>query len=168
MKLFYAVLATAMLALPGCATVMEGTDQDIPVRTEPAYAICDVMQKGHLVGSTGGTNNVLSIGKSREPLTVACSAPGYAPKQVHVVSGASGWGVVSFWFWDLAITDWITGGLNHYPGAIGVALAPVPGQEDLRRAALDEYTATPRSTNGFVSLNKVRPARQIPYAVYRN
>ena len=144
---------------------MEGTDQVIPVYTNTATAICDVTQKSKLVGSTQGREGTLFLGKSREPLTVSCYAPGYDSKTVHVVSGATGWGVTSFFFWDFAITDWITGGLNKYPDGISVALSPVPGQERLRQDTLSELNTQPRIVSGSNSMvAQIRPARLIPYA----
>jgi hypothetical protein len=161
------VLVVAGLALTGCASYLEGTDQTIPIYTNTASAICDVTQKGYLIASVYGQEGFVPLGKSREPLTVSCSAPGYEPKTVHVPAVTSETGALTYWIPPIGLTDWVAGGLNRYPhGGIAVALRPLPGQ----RAVRDEYVAEALSQDSmnsdYIPLRDVRPARPIPYPLY--
>jgi hypothetical protein len=36
----------AVLALPGCATIMEGTGQSVSIETDPSGAMCQVTRGG--------------------------------------------------------------------------------------------------------------------------
>lgn len=160
-------IVLAAVALQGCASVIEGTDQTIPIHTNTASAICDVTQKGHLVASTYGLRGFIPLGKSREPLTITCSAPGYAAKTVVVPSVTSRTGAATYWIPPVGATDWVAGGLNHYPGGgVAVALYPVPGQEDMRERALWEAHRQPQMIADGVVLNTMRPAPRLKYSAY--
>jgi hypothetical protein len=130
MKRFFCVLAIA--TLPGCASIVEGTDQEITIKTDPSSAICEARQKGKLVGSTSARSPVLTVGKSRKDLIITRLAEGYEPQTARIESGTSGWGVAGAVTLDLGITDYMTGALNKYPEAISVVMMPIgasPGGE---------------------------------------
>ena len=157
-----------MAALAGCATFVEGTDQAIPVITDPVYAVCDAYKGGKLIGATSGQTPILYVTKSVRKLEVTCSAPGYDTKTVKVISATSGWGAVSFWAWDLALTDWISGALNKYPEGIAVALNPTPGltAERIRQSMNEEFRARPSlRTGASVAHDELRPGIQVPYSL---
>lgn len=160
-------LASVVTVLSGCASYFEGTDQIIPVTTNTASAICDVQQKGHLIASVYGLKGYIPLGKSREPLTITCSAPGYASKTVHVPSVTSRTGVVTYWIPPVGATDWVAGGLNHYPQAgVAIALFPLPGQQAVRQEYLNEALRQPPMTSNTIPLGDIRPAPQLPYPKY--
>ncbi|MEN3976922.1 hypothetical protein [Emcibacter sp. SYSU 3D8] len=158
----------AVAALSGCATFLDGTDQAIPVNTDPVHAICDIYKGGKLIGSTSDKTPIVYVTKSVRKLEVVCSAPGYDTKTVKVISATSGWGAVSFWAWDLAVTDWISGALNKYPEGISVALNPTPGPtaERIRQSMNDELRTRPTVRAGAqVAQDQVRPGIQVPYSL---
>ncbi len=167
-RIFAVSILPVVAILSGCATVAEGTDQAIPVHTDPVHAVCDVYKGGKLIGATSGLTRVLYVTKSVRKLEVVCSAPGYDTKTVKIISATSGWGAISFWTWDLAVTDWISGALNKYPEGISVALNPTPGlnAERIRQSMNDELRTRPTLRPGSsVAQAEIRPGVRIPYSV---
>jgi hypothetical protein len=67
----------AVLALTGCATVFEGTMQEVTVNTNPAGASCTFEREGLVVGSIVTTPASTPIRKSKYDLTIKCDKPGY-------------------------------------------------------------------------------------------
>jgi hypothetical protein len=126
MRRFAALLS--IVALPGCATMMEGTGQSVSVATTPAGATCEMDQAGTKLGTINPTPGSLRIDKSKNDLDVTCSKPGYlqartttSPKFVgttfgNIVAG----GLIGF------AVDAATGASYEYPSDIKVELAPVP------------------------------------------
>ena len=116
------VLATVILGSSGCATVIKGTTQGIPVNSEPDNA--DVLVDGQLVGTTPTT---VEMKRKRDHL-VTIEKDGYQPKTIAVVKdiggavfgnilagGLIGWGV-----------DAASGAqYNLNPKTISVKLEPV-------------------------------------------
>jgi hypothetical protein len=118
-----AVLAaiTAMF-LPGCASIVEGTDQTVNVQVSPENAVCQISQKGSVIATLDKGGGQVQVPKSKDDLGVDCSAPGFERQTVSIESSASGWGVVGCFLIDLCITDYATGALNKYPKSISVRL----------------------------------------------
>lgn len=167
-RVFALPILAVVAGASGCATYMEGTDQAIPIKTDPVHAICDVYKDGKLIGATSQQTPVVYVTKSIRALGVTCSAPGYDTKTVKVISATSRWGGVSFWAWDLAITDWISGALNEYPEAVSIALNPTPGPtaERIRQSMSEELRTKPTLRSGMsVSQGEVRPGVQISYSI---
>lgn len=118
-----AAIAIAIVALVGCATLVEGTDQVVTVQLSPDHASCDVIQKGLLITSvTGGTSSI-TIPKSKDDIRFECAADGHNSRHLSMVSSASGWGVIGCVLIDLCITDYSTGALNKYPSSITINLS---------------------------------------------
>lgn len=133
------VLLTAAL-LSGCATIVEGTDQNINVQLSPDTATCQISQKSSIIATVGNGGGQVSVPKSRKDLLFSCSADGYQKQNLTIESSASGWGIVGCFLIDLCITDYSTGALNKYPKSLNIALQRirqnvVPGQEQAAPAA---------------------------------
>ena len=122
LKLF-AIVAPLCL-LPGCATIVEGTDQYINVNISPQTAHCTFTQKGSVVATIGNGGGQINVSKSRHDISVKCEAPGHQSQTISIESSASGWGVVGCILIDLCITDYSTGALNKYPKSLTISLAP--------------------------------------------
>lgn len=121
------IIGALALGAAGCASIVEGTDQDITIKSDPSHAVCEARQKGKLVGSTSLRSPVLNVGKSRKDLIITCFAEGYEPQTVRIESSTSGWGIAGAVTLDLGITDYMTGALNKYPEAISVVMMPAKG-----------------------------------------
>lgn len=134
------VIAATALALCGCATIVEGTSQEIYVSLTPEAASCDayrvVTRRGtlttpappptyELVGAYAPATKSVMVKKSRYDLVLRCRAPGYRDKEVRLVSEASGWGVAGALTLDFGLIDYATGALNKYDASIQVVLEPL-------------------------------------------
>lgn len=115
------------LALGGCATIIEGTTQEIAMDIVPAHAECSAVQNGKEVARYNPSSRTMFVPKSRRDLIVTCNAPGYQTKTVREVSEASGWGIASVFLWDLGLTDYATGALNKYDTSLTIVLEPDGG-----------------------------------------
>ena len=115
----------ACIAISGCASIVEGTDQTITLNIAPDEATCIINDhEGNQIASVTKNSNQAVIPKSRHEIYVICSAPGYVEQTTMVDSSASGWGVAGCFLIDLCITDYSTGALNKYPEHVDVTLVP--------------------------------------------
>jgi len=116
--------------LPGCATIIDGSTQNLTVSTEPAGATCTLDREGMRVAIVSPTPGTIRIDKSKRDIAVSCRKPGFQTAQVGHVSGFRGTtfgnlilgGGVGF------IVDASTGASFEYPPEVKVAMAPEPGQ----------------------------------------
>ena len=148
------------IAIAGCATVFEGTDQQILVNVTPENANCSVNRKDIKIASLSGGTNTVTIDKSRNAIFLECTAPGYQTATLKVDSSATGWGVAGCFLFDLCITDYSTGALNDYPESISISLKPGTGVADGSGAA--NQTAMPGPTSmGSTKANPSKPASPV-------
>ena len=131
-----AAIAALGMCLSGCATVFEGTSQEITVVTNPPGASCvferlspQVTQVG-VVENTPGTAN---IRKSKYDLMIRCNKPGYQEAQYLNHSGTTATiaGNVAA---DIILTaglssivDSADGADNKYDSAVNMTLLPIAG-----------------------------------------
>src|SRR5882762_3350211 len=66
------------VALSGCATVFEGTSQEISVVSNPSGAVCVFDRQGMEVGRIQNTPGTANIRKSKYDLTIRCNKAGFA------------------------------------------------------------------------------------------
>ncbi len=118
-----AATAIALLALGGCATVIAGGPDQIPVNTNPpgAYVYVD----GQVVGQTP---MVVTLDRKRSLGDIRIYYPGFEPVQITRYKGINGWVFGNFFLglWPVII-DFITGDWQDFdetPIAIGLR----PGQ----------------------------------------
>src|SRR5262245_15501990 len=71
--------AVLALGLGGCATVVEGTSQNIMIATQPPGASCTVMRQGQQIAAVIATPGNVRIDKSKNDLQVSCTKEGYEP-----------------------------------------------------------------------------------------
>lgn len=111
------------LSITGCASITQGTSQTIIMNLEPGQTRCTVTREGEgEIGAVTAANNTLTVSKDKDDMIIKCSAPGYKPKTVRMVSSTQAAGVVGGIFIDLGITDMITGAMWKYPDSINIAL----------------------------------------------
>ena len=90
---------------------------------EPASTKCTATRDGDgPLGTLTVSNNDLTISKSKRDIIVKCSAPGYKPSTVRLVSSTQASGVVGGALLDLGIVDMMTGAMWKYESYINVAL----------------------------------------------
>lgn len=78
-----------LLLSTACATITQGTSQNISVVTEPPGASCELRRNGAVVGLVNPTPGTLRVGKSTRALDVSCTREGHQPAQQAVQSSIS-------------------------------------------------------------------------------
>jgi len=116
------LLFAAAGALGGCATITEGTTQEIYVNIVPSVARCNAAEKGEVVGTYNPETMSFKVPKSKTDLFIACSAPGYKNSLIRLKSEASAWGVVGALTLDFGVVDYATGALNKYPSTLQIVM----------------------------------------------
>lgn len=117
------LLAVGTVSMSSCASITQGTSQSIIFNLEPKETKCVATRTGDgEIGTITYTNNTLTLSKSKNDVLVNCTAPGYKPKTLRMVSSTQANGVVGGIFLDLGITDMITGAMWKYGDSINVAL----------------------------------------------
>lgn len=74
MKTIYAALMVGFAMMTSaCSTIVEGSDQNLVVDTDPSGAACELMRDGMLIGKVDPTPGVLRIDKSSQDIVVDCT-----------------------------------------------------------------------------------------------
>src|SRR5262249_52965258 len=127
------ILASSALA-GGCASVFEGTSQQISVNTTPPGAQCTFLRNGDTIGSVASTPGAVTIQKTRDARVIVGSRGGSA--SVTFVN-KSGLAMVAYANILTAGLSWAVdtsrGADNKYQGTVDLALAPLaPGAVEPR------------------------------------
>lgn len=112
--------------LPGCSTLINGSNQSVSVATTPAGASCAIDRAGEHLGSVGVTPGNLTVSKSKNDLLVTCDKEGYRqatltqpPKFVATTVGnLIAGGLVGI------VVDAASGANYVYPAEVHLDLAP--------------------------------------------
>lgn len=142
-----AAIAALGLGLSGCATVFEGTSQEISVVTNPPGASCVFERNGMQVGTIANTPGTANIRKSKYDITVKCDKAGYQQGQYLNHSGTTAT-IAANVAADIILTaglssiiDSADGADNKYDSAVNMTLLPV----GMTPAASAPPAATPAS-----------------------
>jgi hypothetical protein len=122
-------LRLALLALPllsGCASIVEGTSQNILVNTNPPGAECGLYRKGLRIASVASTPGSALVNKTKNDIWVVCEKSGYQQATYFnhsgiaagtfgniVLGGGIGWAI-----------DSASGADNKYDGTVNISLIP--------------------------------------------
>lgn len=131
--------ATAILAccalLAGCASIFEGTTQQIAVKTDPPGARCTFWRNGGLVADIRSTPGAVTIQKTKVDLFVVCDKAGYASATYVNRSGLAVATYANVLTLGLAwAVDSSRGADNKYEGEIELSLAPNARAVPIERA----------------------------------
>jgi hypothetical protein len=118
------VLSAVVLA--DCATIVEGTTQNIRVEVVPDTGTCALSRNGEPLGVSSPDARMVKVSKSKDDLTFECAAPGHQSKTETLTSTLSPYTVASFFLLDLGLVDAATGAWQKYPERITVVLQPGP------------------------------------------
>jgi len=131
--LLCAAVAVGALSLGGCATVIEGTSQEIAVNSNPQGASCTLNRKTESKGAElviariNPTPGKAKIDKTKYDITVLCDKEGYQQASYIDHSGAAGATVGNIilgggigWAIDSA-----AGSDNKYDTPLNITLVPV-------------------------------------------
>ena len=125
MKSVIALCALA-LGLSGCASIVEGTSQEVTVNTNPAGANCALNREGTSIARVNPTPGAATIKKTKYDMTIVCDKPGFQQATFIDHSGVQdmtfgniifggfiGWGI-----------DSASGADNHYQTPVNITLVP--------------------------------------------
>jgi hypothetical protein len=71
------ITAALLLSLSACASIVEGTSQEIVVNTTPEGANCSLMREGISIARIDPTPGAATIKKTKNDITVVCTKAGY-------------------------------------------------------------------------------------------
>ena len=120
------------MGLGGCASVFEGTSQEIAVGTSPSGATCEFERDGKAIGTINKTPGSLVVRKSKYDITIKCNKPGYLEASYLNHSGLSTAVAanivvdVLFTAGIASIVDSANGADNKYQEAVNITLVEAP------------------------------------------
>jgi len=122
------ILLAPMALLSACATMIEGTSDNITVTTTPAGAMCTIDREGQRVGAVAATPASIRINKSRRDLSVTCGKEGYVSSTIAVEAGFTGTTFANILLGGVVgvVVDAASGANSRYPADIRVDLAEMP------------------------------------------
>ena len=114
------VLAAVVLALTGCATIVEGGDQNIYFNTDPEGATCTISREGVVLYDKITTPATLEIEKDKDVLFIRCEKDGYKTAEVGTDSTFEGMALGNLIIGGIIGVgiDAATGAINEYPDQI--------------------------------------------------
>jgi len=119
-------LAGLLLSLGACASVVEGTDQTVTVKTIPAGANCELSRDGQTIGVVNPTPGSVLIDKSKDAVSVNCTKEGHDDGAETMASSFQG-----MTFGNILIggiigigIDAASGAMHFYPDSVEVFLIP--------------------------------------------
>jgi hypothetical protein len=131
MKLSIVALLALCTAVSGCATVFDGTSQEITVNTNPSGATCVFYRQDLAIGTIAATPGVLNIKKRKYDVTIKCNKPGYAEATYLNHSGTTNL-IAGNIAADVILTaglssivDSADGADNKYDPVVNISMTPV-------------------------------------------
>ena len=123
---FILALAGVSLSLFGCASILDGTSQEITVNTNPSGASCDIVREGTTIAHIDKTPGAAMIRKTKADIQIKCDKPGY---QEATYQNHSGMTAVSFGNAILGgvigvAVDSATGADNKYTSPVNISMVP--------------------------------------------
>lgn len=119
-------------ALFGCSAIVQGTDQDITMNTNPPGASCVLEREGKQIGTVANTPGSVNVSKTKHDITITCDKEGY---QTATYINDSGWesgsgaaGIALDVILTLGISsavDSATGADNRYESPVNMSLIPL-------------------------------------------
>ena len=142
LKVLLSTVASACLA--GCATIVEGTSQNIAVATSPPGSHCAFHRDGQTIATLSQTPGEVTVNKTKDDILLTCAASGYEPASQYlhsgiaigvygniIAGGLTGWGV-----------DSMTGADNEYPTTISLNMHLLPNDDAMASAQLPPSPCT--------------------------
>jgi hypothetical protein len=120
-----AIILACSVLLGGCASIFEGTTQQISVNTTPSGARCTFWKNGALIADIAATPGAVRIRKSKDDLFIVCDKPGYASATFVNRSGLAMATIANVLTAGLAwAVDSSRGADNKYQSEVSMELVP--------------------------------------------
>jgi hypothetical protein len=118
------VLLAAVTA--GCSTIIEGTRQEIAVKTVPDGATCNLSREGFVIAVIPATPGKASVDKNKHDITIVCEKDGYEAatyENKSDVAAAQATNLLLLWTAPIGwAIDASTGANNKYAGEVELTL----------------------------------------------
>ncbi|MCA8928483.1 MAG: hypothetical protein KDC18_10470 [Alphaproteobacteria bacterium] len=118
--------------LGACASIVEGTSQEIAVNTKPPGASCELRRDGVVIGVVPKTPGTVTVKKTKQNINVVCEKDGFEQASFRNKSdfaGATAGNLLLGGIVGVAI-DAASGASNKYDGEVNIVLQPVPAAEE--------------------------------------
>lgn len=127
MKIYLAAVAAGLLALSGCASVVDGSSQEIVVNTTPDKAYCKLLRQGTPIGEITSTPGAVTIKKTKYDMTIECEKDGFYKSTFYDKSGIQGstWGNIILGGGIGWAIDSASGADNQYTTPINISMVPL-------------------------------------------
>jgi hypothetical protein len=114
------------LGLGACASIVEGTSQNVTVTTDPAGAICKLSRDGTELAVVNPTPGSVRIGKSKDDVSIRCEKAGHQSGFAGLGSEFQGMTFGNLIFGGIVgvAIDAGSGAMHVYPETVVVILPP--------------------------------------------
>jgi hypothetical protein len=116
----------------GCATLLEGTSQEILISTNPAGATCTLEREGQVIATVTATPGAALVKRRKHDITVRCKKDGFQDATYINDSGLASGAVAGNVAADLLLTgglssivDSASGADNQYESAVNITMIPL-------------------------------------------
>lgn len=119
-------LFCSVILLGGCATIIDGSSQEITINTNPKGAECVLERQGVPVGQISKTPGTVVVKKTKYDMKISCDKPGYETATYLNHSGSAGatfGNIVAGGFIGWGI-DSASGSDNKYDSPVNITLVP--------------------------------------------
>ena len=127
----FAACAAICVALSGCASIFDGTSEEITVNTNPSGATCVFYRQGVQIGTVVSTPGLLNVKKRKYDITIKCNKSGFAEASYLNHSGTSNL-IAGNIVADVVLTAGISsivdsadGADNKYDPVVNISMVPV-------------------------------------------
>lgn len=147
------VVGLTATLLAGCATLLEGTSQEILVSTNPTGATCTLEREGQIISTITATPAAALVKRRKQDITIKCKKDGFQDAVYVNDSGLASGSVAGNVAADLLLTgglssivDSASGADNQYESTVNITMIPAgPTAPTVTTAPVAVVPATPSS-----------------------
>ena len=178
MQIFRIAAVLGSLLVSACASIIDGSTQQIAIESTPPGAQCDFSRQGSVIGQTTTPGGVV-VQKTKHNIQVSCQKDGYETTTATLKSGVAGatWGNIILGGGIGWAIDSASGSDNKYEEFVSVSMvpkiaaggAPPPAAQAAAPAIATASPATPATTAAQppAPANTVSPSPQMAVAGQR-
>ncbi len=133
----FGMCVAALATMVGCASIVEGTDQNVTIITEPTGAKCELQRDGGVIATANPTPTSVLVDKSKDDISVICTKEGHFDGATVVESAFQGMTFGNIIFGGIigVGVDAASGAMSEYPATVTVVLPPKEFQDTAARDA---------------------------------
>jgi hypothetical protein len=123
--MFRNLLAVSLLTFTAsCASIIDGTSQEVMINTNPAGADCALEREGAVIARVNPTPAATTIKKTKHDITIKCTKEGYEESTYLNNSGSAGatWGNIVAGGGIGWAVDSAAGADNKYESPVNITL----------------------------------------------